>query len=129
MRGRSSAAEIAAELSKAVARGNGRLAYRLLIQLADDLRAVDAAGRVVLAAEEPPNVGRWSDAIAGIVELRLREAGAPLPDWVVASIGDPNDLWEPDRGVKLPWGADLKLVPEPLSRRGVAIEASELESV
>lgn len=126
MRGRSSAAEVA----EAIAAEGGARAYRALLQLADDLAAVDAGARVALSAEEPvAEVGRWLDAIAGIVEMRLREVGAPAPVWVVACGGDPGSKWEPDRGVTLPEPADEVLVPEPLRRRGVMIEASELRSV
>lgn len=128
VRGRSSAAQIAAEISAALATGDGRHAYRLLIQLADDLEAVDAPRRAALSAEPPLTVGRWTDAIAGIVELRLREVGASIPAWVITNVGDPRETWEPTRGVTLPWPANLAHVPEPLRRRGVAIESSELDS-
>lgn len=131
VRGRSSAASAAAAIADAQASGNPRLAYRNFIQLADDLAAVDPATRVVLAAEEPERSGgRWDDALAALVEYRLIQAGAPLPQWVHKRTGDHDHTWEPQRSsVPLPVGADEDLVPEPFRRRGVLIEENELVSV
>jgi len=120
---------VAEAVAGAVASGSSALAYRSLIQLADDLAAVDPDGLAVLTEMEPLSVGgRWDDAIAGIVELRLREAGVPVPGWVTARVGDPGKPWAPDHAVVLPL-PEPDSVPEPLRRRGIYIEAGEFESV
>jgi len=130
VRGRSSAALAAAAITDAQTSGNPRLAYRNFIQFADDLAAVDPVTRVVLVAEEPERSGeRWDDALAALVEYRLTQAAAPLPQWVRERTGDRKHTWEPQRSsVPLPVGADENLVPEPFRRRGVLIEESELVS-
>lgn len=128
--GRSSAAEVSAAIALARASGDARLAYRQLIQLADDLAAVDPATRVVLTAEEPERVGdRWDDAVAALVEYRLAEVRAPLPTWVSQRTGDPEHPWEPERAREpLPFAVEPDLVPEAFRKRGVLIEESELVS-
>jgi len=129
-RGRSTAAEAAAAILRAQEAGERATAYRSFIQLADDLHAVDPVTRVVLAAEEPERTSsRWADAVAALVELRLGEVGAPLPQWVRERHGDPEHPWEPERSdIALPFPPDEELVPEPFRRRGVLIEENELAS-
>jgi transcriptional regulator with XRE-family HTH domain len=122
---RASAAIGEAESSAPVA------AYRTFLQLADDLASVNAFQRVLLAAEEPLRIrSRWDDAIAGLVEWRLAQARAPLPDWVAERDDVGEQLWEPQRTEKpLPLSADSRQVPEPLRRRGILIEEAEFASL
>lgn len=105
--------------------------YRQFLQFSDDLAAVSASGRVQLTSEPPESTdSRWDDAIAGLVELRLNDCGLSLPAWVSASVGDPGSRWEPQRSsLPLTYSSDPSLVPAPFLRRGVLIEAGELESV
>ena len=129
--GRSPAARAADEITRADAEGHAAQAYRRFLQLADDLRSADPVTRVLLSAEEPDeSASRWLDAIAALVELRLREASAPLPKWVTERAGNPGSVWQPQRTARpLPLCADLTNVPQPFLRRGVAIEEGELASV
>lgn len=129
--GRSPAARAAEEITRADAEGQAAQAYRRFLQLANDLASVDPVTRVLLSAEEPDrSPSRWIDAVAALVEVRLHEVFAPVPDWVTARAGQPGAVWEPQRTSRpLPLGADLALVPPPFLRRGVAIEAGELASV
>ena len=129
--GRSTVAETADFICRAEADGRPDEAYRAFIQLADDLAASSPFDRVKLVADDPaPGRSRWLDALAGLVELRLKEVNLPAPDWACEYRGDPSKPWEPQRSRRpLPVHADLGLSPEPLRRRGVAIEAGELESV
>jgi len=122
---RASAAIGEAESSAPVA------AYRTFLQLADDLASVNAFQRVLLAAEEPLRIrSRWDDAIAGLVEWRLTQARAPLPDWVAERDDVGEQLWQPQRTAKsLPLGSDPRRVPEPLRRRGILIEEAEFASL
>ncbi|MWV58949.1 helix-turn-helix domain-containing protein [Rathayibacter sp. VKM Ac-2754] len=102
-------------------------AYRVLIQVADDLSAVEPFVRALLAAERPAAVSpRWDAAVAGIVEWRLAAVGLPSPAWVVETAGDVGWRWVPSSG-PLPVRTDR--VPAPLLRRGVLLEADELVSV
>jgi len=129
--GRTPAARAADQIAEAEERGEFPLAYRRFIQLADDLAAVDPVTRVLLAAEAPAeSSSRWLDAVAALVELRLREVSAPVPSWVVDRAGDSGAVWEPQRGARpLPVSAQLDDVPPEFLRRGVAIERGELASV
>jgi len=122
---RASAAIGEAESSAPVA------AYRTFLQLADDLASVNAFQQVLLAAEEPLRIrSRWDDAIAGLVEWRLTQARAPLPDWVAERDDVGEQLWEPQRTAKpLPLSSDPREVPEPLRRRGILIEEAEFASL
>lgn len=130
LHGRTPAARAAGEITDAEARGQFPLAYRRFVQLADDLASADPVTRVLLAAEEPEDSSsRWLDAIAALLEVRLREASAPLPAWVTARTGNPDSVWEPQRGARpLPVSADRTQVPPEFLRRGVAIEQGELLS-
>lgn len=106
-------------------------AYRVFIQLSDDLATVDGTTRVLLTAEKPLSTGtRWDDAIAGLVEHRLQQVGAPVPEWVRDSPGQPDHSWQPQRShAPITIRPDVALVPESFRRRGVLIEESELASV
>jgi len=129
--GRSPAARAAEEITCAEADGRHAQAYRRFIQLADDLASADPVTRVLLSAEEPDDSSsRWLDAIAALLEVRLQEASAPVPSWVVERTGHPDAVWEPQRSVRpLPLSADREQVPPEFLRRGVAVEQGELASV
>ncbi|WP_221583762.1 helix-turn-helix domain-containing protein [Microbacterium sp. G2-8] len=129
-RGRASAAEALPLIAAAHERGEHRLAYRSFIQLADDLAVADAVTRVLLSAEPPePSETRWDDAVAALVEYRLVSLHAPVPAWVRENTGDAEHPWEPQRAeVPLPFPVDEAEVAEPFQRRGVMIEANELDS-
>lgn len=124
--GRAPVTSTAAVLAAYVNEGNPDGAYRQLIQISDDLVAADPATAVVLAYAQPSLVAPgWDAAIAGVVEYRLSQKGAPLPRWVLET-GGSDEPWEP-----LPswYKIDPASVPEELRRRNVFIEAVELDSV
>lgn len=129
--GRTPAARASEEITDAEAHGQFAQAYRRFLQLADDLASADAVTRVLLSAEEPgKSPSRWLDAIAALLEVRLREASAPIPQWVRERAGDPDTVWEPQRSARpLPLSADRTQVPPEFLRRGIAIESGELVSV
>lgn len=128
--GRVSAADTVDEIIEAESSHDSPAAYRAFLQLANDLAAVSAVDRLLLTAEEPRRTGtRWDDAIAGLAEWRLRQLKAPLPEWITIRRGREDDFWEPRRtSFALPLRSDPDQVPEPLRRRGVLIEHSELTS-
>lgn len=128
--GRASAAEIATQIKADLDNGDSDGAARLLLQLANSLRAATPLARVALTQDPPPPVSpQWDAAIAGIAEWMLAGQGTPLPNWVVATTGDPTWHWSP-------WGTpgegsylfDSDEVPEPLQRRGILVEAGELDA-
>ncbi len=129
--GRRSARVHASVIAKWVRAGDASRTYRAFMQLSDDLAAVGAPTRVSLTAEPPESTkSRWDDAIAGLVELRLEEARVSPPTWVREAIGRPDEQWEPQRSsLPLTYKSDPSLVPDAFLRRGVLIEAGELESV
>lgn len=122
------AAEAADYAARFLARGNEDGAYRSVIQLADDLAREHGAERVALAVAPPPPTGdeRFDAFIAGVIDLRLAEERLPRPKW----LGDGPRLalpWFVDR-----WSVDdpsiVEATPAPLRRRGVIIDAAELDS-
>lgn len=127
-RGRVTAAATADAIKHA---SSPQVAYRAFLQLANDLQASSAFDRVILAAERPASVNtRWDDAIAGLVEWSLEKAHAPVPEWVGARVGDADTVWEPQRAsTPIAVHADIRRAPEPLRRRGIAIEEEELIAV
>lgn len=128
--GRTSVAEASATLAEAVRQNNARRAYRVLVQVADDLTTPDPADRFVLAIEPPTHVTpEWDAALAGVVEWRLTQAHLPLPGWVAGESGNRDWGWAPPLspvGSVIP--THVENVPEPLRKRGVLIEADELTS-
>lgn len=128
--GRSTAARAAQEITAAEAQEQFAQAYRRFLQLADDLASADPVTRVLLSAEEPDDSSsRWLDAIAALLEVRLKEASAPVPTWVTERAGHPDAVWEPQRSARpLALSADRDEVPPEFLRRGVAIEQGELVS-
>lgn len=109
-------------------RGDERRAFRHFIALADGLGREHGTVRVALCVTPPPTVGdrRFDAALAALADHRLGEEDLPRPDWV-------DEEW---RRTEEPWvvspfsGPELRsAVPEPFRRRGVLLDASELESV
>ena len=113
-------------LTESITVGDEDLAYRIVIQIADDLAAVDPAVRVALSCLRPGRCGdsRFDAFVAGVVEHRLTEVSAPLPNWVSdvpaldeAWVVDPDDV-----------GDALDGTPPALRSRGVVIGEWELMS-
>lgn len=124
-KGRITAAAAADAIAEAA---SPQVAYRSFLQLANDLAAASPFDRIVLVAEQPGLTNtRWDDAIAGLVEWLLHKVQAPIPEWVFDRPGDGGARWEPQRtDTLIAVHADIRRAPEPLRRRGVAIEAEEL---
>lgn len=119
---------IATAIRDAVQRDSDDTAYRLVIQLADDLARLHGAERVAAAVAPPPPSGdeRYDALIAGVVETRLDEEHLPHPRWLSAV-----------PSLDAPWYVDAQsagrrrvdaATPPALRRRGVLIDASELVS-
>ncbi len=119
----------AAETIASYADAEPATAYRVFLQLADDLAAATPYEQFLLTLEEPRRLGnRWDDAIVALVELRLPKGS--VPPWASEHAAAPHKAaWEPQRTrFALADLTDLSEAPEPFFRRGIAISAGELES-
>jgi transcriptional regulator with XRE-family HTH domain len=116
-----------AEASEYFVDADDRRSYRLLLQVANDLQSALPYVRTLLVAEKPRALtARWDAALAGLVEYFMDDSGLPSPDWAGDRLGDISWNWSPSGGPLVP---DEELVPEPFRRRGVLVEAGELESI
>lgn len=123
------AADVADDIARCLAAGDTAAATRALLQLASALQHTPSSTVAALTADGPADTGDgWSWAVAGIVELYTARANVPTPAWAQQVVGDPSARWSPwgDLGVGM---VDEAAVPEPLLRRGVAIEDAELTTV
>lgn len=123
---RSDAAHIGAEIS-ALLGVDAYGAFRLFIQLADNLAAEHGATRV---NTEPAPTGslHWDAAIAALCEYRLAADALPVPEWINTRPGNPDESWAPPTSdYEIP--VDQAQVPPEFLSRGILIEAATLESV
>lgn len=116
-------------LRDAVEADKGDRAYRLVIQLADDLERLHGAERVAATVAPPAPSGdaRYDAFVAGIVEARLDAEQLPHPLWLAGAprLSSPwyVDGWSAVTGRKIE-----DATPPALRRRGVFIDAAELDS-
>jgi hypothetical protein len=105
----STAASAAEDARVQVQRGDLDAAVRVVLQLASDLQAADAALRVALCVTPPAPTGdvRLDALLAGVVDHELSRDELPLPGWVE----------EDSRVLSTPW--DVEPVPSlrPQARR------------
>jgi transcriptional regulator with XRE-family HTH domain len=120
-------ADIADAIYVALRNGDKERAFRLLVQLNDDLASESGAIRVALTVTPPAPVGdvRYDAYVAAIVEHYLTKDRLPVPDWVQ----------RPDRVLAEPWRLDRTAGPEleaatppAFCRHGVFIDEAELVS-
>jgi transcriptional regulator with XRE-family HTH domain len=103
----------------------GRIAFRALIGLSDQLAAAAGPLRVALCVAPPAPCGeaRYDAALAALADYHLAKDGLPIPDWV----------HDPARSLDEPWEAtpytEISEVPLAFRRRGVLLAESELASV
>ena len=100
-----------------------------LVQIADDLAAVDPATRVALCITPPASTGdRALDGVlAGLVEFLLSSAKLPVPCWVDDPHRRSPTAWDL---VTIPGLRELarEATPEPFRRRNVFVPADFLLS-
>ncbi|MGM7666217.1 helix-turn-helix domain-containing protein [Microbacterium sp. A93] len=122
-------ADVAEAISDALERDDEPHAYRALLELSNIFDGLGPFERVLIAIEAPLRITpHWDAAIAGVVEWKLVQGSAPLPQWVKDCLGTPDEDWQPRR-VKFPIALEVHDVPEPLRRRGVHVGAAELAGV
>lgn len=121
--------ETGAAIRRALRTSDEDAAYRAVIQLADDLAALHGAERVAATVAPPAPSGddRYDAFLAGVIETRLDAESLPHPQWL-KDVPPLTSPWFVDS-----WTSGSARVaaatPEPLRRRGVLIDAAELESV
>lgn len=100
-----------------------------LVQIFDDLAAVEPATRVALCVSPPPPIGDEAlDAVlAALVDHVLSDAGLPLPTWVNDTARRAEVAWDL---VDIPGLRELarQTTPEAFRRRNVFIPADFLAS-
>jgi len=108
--------------------GNLDAAFRVVWQLADDLRRDDLAIRVALCITPPAPTGdpRFDALIAGIVEYLLSSDGLPLPTWLSEDSRCLDDPWDVEPVPSLQANARSR-TPESLARHGVFLDPAELD--
>ncbi|WP_231916233.1 hypothetical protein [Microbacterium karelineae] len=122
------AADTAELIRGYVSAGDQNAATETLLQFTHNLRVSDPLTVAALTIDEPSDAGAgWAWSIAGIVELECERVGVPIPEWVAETVGDPEARWTP-WAPELNELVDVTRVPDALRRRGVLIEAGELES-
>ncbi len=124
-----SAAAFVELCERAQEHGEHAVAYRAFLTLAADLSQASNEELEELVLDAPEVTGRWKDAVAALIEHRFAARRIPLPAWVESCDGQPDDPWEPQRAERALWfPVDLSEVAEPFLRRGILIEANELET-
>jgi hypothetical protein len=124
------AAEIADAVHQALQERNESAAFRLLLQLSDDLAREHGPLRVALTVAPPALVGdrRYDAFLAALVEHHLASEELPVPSWTS----------EPERTAKPVWfvvdlpayRADAyRTSPISFVRHGVFVNADDLVSV
>lgn len=113
----------------ALERDDHRTAWREVIQLNDDLRAVDRATCVALAIAPP---GRTGDAafdalIAAVTDCALVDARLPRPEWLDEPVWSLNEPWDVEEIASLR-DAARQATPAAVRRHGIYLDRSVLES-
>jgi len=122
--------EAAIAVRAALDASNEPLAFREVIQLADDLAHETAAIRVALSVTPPPPVGdaRFDALIAAVTDYRLTSVRAPRPEWLARTEYRLVDPWDVENVPALRPGARLRTPPS-IRRHGIYLAESELASV
>lgn len=121
-------ADIAEDLAAALADDDRVRAYELLLEVVDTLDQADDVTRILLSSTPPRSLNtQWYAAIAGVVEWKLSaESALPIPQWVAHNTRTRELIWTPSGDSHK--DIDERNVPDPLSNRGVWLDASALIS-
>ncbi len=125
-----SVAQFALLISSALAEKKEEKAFRLFIQLHDNLSSLEPGICVVLSIAPAPATGdlRYDALIAALVEYHLCATLLPIPNWVKS----------PTRKLTTRWIVDphaisktllLRKTPKAFLRHNILIDASELVSI
>lgn len=122
------AAAASQEMGRALASSDEEGAFRLVMELLDDLRAASPTVRSALVRERPDLVGdrRWDALVAALVEHLCARDAIPAPGWTSEPARFCQPLWQLSGMASLRSSA---FVHSPISflRHGVLVSESELE--
>lgn len=127
---KSSVAEVAIRIGESVKENKLARAFRLIIQLHDNLRSAEPEICVALSAAPAPSTGsvKHDALLAGVVEFVLSERKLPVPRWVREESRRLPELWVVDQ-----FETDAKSVsrrtPKAFLKHNVIIDAREFQSV
>ena len=121
--------EWGSEINAALASDNEKRAFRLFLQLNDDLEALPPE-YIILVALTPPTISdsKYFMLISALVELHLEKTRLPIPTWISTN----SDKLE------TPWFVDAhsnnktevrRFTPPVFAKRNIYISKSELDSV
>jgi len=122
-------ADFSITIAEAITAGKDSKAYRLFIQLNDNLTSLEPGLCHALSLTPPPPTGdlRYDALIAALVDFHLSKTSLPVPVWVN----------EPARKLPAKWIVDLyetseakliKKTPKEFLRRNILIDEAELFS-
>lgn len=127
---KSAVSEIAIRIGESVKENKFARAFRLIIQLHDDLKSVEAGICVALTVAPAPSTGsvKHDALLAGVVEKVLSERKLPIPQWVREDSRRLPEPWVVDK-----FETEAKLIavrtPKALLKHNVIIDLQEFESV
>lgn len=126
---RDDAASIADAIAESLNNSDEERAFRLFIQLNDNLMAEHGAVRFALTIAEPISTGhkRWDAAIGALVAHRLNEEGLPRPPWVDSADRSLGRAWAVGDGIYTITPPESR-VPKEFLRRRVLIDEDTLLS-
>lgn len=127
---RSTVADLATVIADDLAAGDTQSAFRMVIQINDNLVGEKGANKLAVALTPPASVGDvyWDATIAGVVEYRLNQFKLPSPEWVF-------DAWRSAKTKSelavASWRFEIEDqdVPSELLKRNVLVDRVEFESV
>lgn len=122
------AATISPEVASTLASGDEEGAFRLVMELLDDLRLASPPVRTGLVRQRPPLVGdrRWDAFLAALVEHLCARDDIPVPSWTSEPERFCEPLWQVSGMASLRASG---FVHSPISflRHGVLVSEAELE--
>lgn len=127
---RAGVVEISDEIKTCLSQGDAKNAYRLLIQLSDNLNAEEGVNKYALVLAKPNSVGdqAWDAAIGAVVAEQLKRAKLKSPDWVNDFLVSAKQPVTVISGSK--WGQKITAKDSTPSfiRRGVLVATRDLQS-
>jgi transcriptional regulator with XRE-family HTH domain len=123
-------AEFALTIGKAIREKKTSRAFRLIIQLNDNLKAVEPEISVALSAAPAPTTGsaQYDALLASVVEHSLSQRKLPIPKWVHEDSRRLDERWIVDSN-EANEKAIAKVTPRAFLKHNVLIDQRELQSL
>ncbi len=125
-----SVAEFALRVGKAIQEKKESKAFRLVIQLSDNLRVVEPEICLALCVSPAPSTGsaQHDALLAAVVEYSLDQRKLPIPKWVAEDFRVLRERWVVD-GFERDLKALAKVTPKAFRRHNILINKREFESI